>query len=110
MKTPLSVHNLIIPVLTAMAAIAIIALALIPEPDTPGTPGTPTNQLPIENRVLALRDLMYADATIDRDWWGWPGQGGQCNFPPGITLSSGVNILITDFIERGILLGGKSAQ
>ncbi len=43
MKTPLSVHNLIIPVLTAMAAIAIIALALIPEPDTPGTPGTPTN-------------------------------------------------------------------
>jgi len=62
--------------------------------------GTPTNDLPIEARALEWRDRIYADASLDRAWWGWPGQGGQCNFPPGITLSNGVNILLTDFLEQ----------
>ncbi len=63
-------------------------------------PGTPTNALPLETKVLAWRDLIAEEAVRDRNWWGWPGNGGQCNFDPGITPSNGVRILIDDFIVK----------
>ncbi len=63
-------------------------------------PGTPANALPLEAKVLAWRDLIAEEALRDRNWWGWPGNGGQCNFDPGITPANGVNSLINDFIVK----------
>jgi hypothetical protein len=63
-------------------------------------PGTPADQLPLEAKVLAWRDLIADEAARDRAWWGWPAKGGQCNFDPGITLSNGVASLLVDFLEK----------
>lgn len=63
-------------------------------------PGTPADQMPLDAKALAWRDLIQDEAVRDRAWWGWPAKGGQCNFDPGITLSNGVSALITDFIAK----------
>ncbi|HOP97341.1 MAG TPA: lamin tail domain-containing protein [Verrucomicrobiota bacterium] len=61
-------------------------------------PGTPSESVPVEQKVLAWRDLIAEEAALDRAWWGWPPKGGQCNFDPGIDLDEGVHQLIHGFI------------
>jgi hypothetical protein len=63
-------------------------------------PETIATNSPIYQKILPWRDKIAAEAARDRAWWGWPGKGGQCNFDPGITLSNGVNILLTDFLNH----------
>ena len=63
-------------------------------------PGTPSNLLPIEPRVTAWRDLIAEEARRDRAKWGWPAEGGQSNFHPGIDLTNGVSDLINVFITK----------
>ena len=63
-------------------------------------PGTPAASLPIEPMIRLWRDEIAPDAALDRDSWGWPAYGGQCNFYPGISLSNGVEILISEFIDK----------
>jgi hypothetical protein len=73
-------------------------------------PGTPANQLVLEPLALAWRDLIGDEAELDRNTWGWPAKGGQCNFDPGIRVTNGVNILINEFIakRRGHFYGKHS--
>jgi hypothetical protein len=61
-------------------------------------PGLHPLLYPMENHVRELRDLMLEEAERDRNWWGWPGKGGQCNFDPGIRFANGVDHLINYFI------------
>lgn len=61
-------------------------------------PGTPMNQLPIEAKVLAWRDLIREEADRDRNWWGWAPDGGQNNLYPDLYITNGVNELLTDFL------------
>lgn len=60
-------------------------------------PGTPLNASPIEQRMLAWRDLILEEAERDRARWGWPGIGGQGNLPPGTNLVFGVSDLLQQF-------------
>ena len=53
---------------------------------------------PMEKHVRELRDLMLEEAERDRNWWGWPNKGGQCNFDPGHRFANGVDHLIERFI------------
>lgn len=55
---------------------------------------------PIYQRVIDWRNQIAVEAGLDRAWWGWPGKGGQCNFDPGINLTNGVNILLTEFLNK----------
>jgi hypothetical protein len=61
-------------------------------------PGTPTNSLPIEAKVNEWLGLIGPDATLDRNFWGWPPYQWQNNFPNNDTVTNGVNILLTNFI------------
>ena len=63
-------------------------------------PGTPANLLPLEERVMAWRDLIAEEAQRDRAKWAWPGEGGQSNFRPGIGLTNAVTGLINEFIAK----------
>ena len=54
---------------------------------------------PLEQRILANRDLMAEEALRDRAWWNWPGVGGQNNFAQGINITNGVNDMLTQFIH-----------
>jgi hypothetical protein len=70
--------------------------------------GTPTNSTPLEQMILAKRDLIAEEAIRDRAWWGWPGVGGQNNFAPGIDITNGVNQLLDQFLRtRRIHFYGK---
>ena len=60
-------------------------------------PGTPTNASPIEQKMLAWRDLITADAALDRAKWQWPAVGGQNNLPPGTNVFFGVKDLFEKF-------------
>jgi len=60
-------------------------------------PGTPTNASPIEQKILAWRDLITAEGTRDRAFWGWPAVGGQNNLPPGTNVFFGVQDLLQQF-------------
>jgi hypothetical protein len=62
-------------------------------------PGTPVSELPIEQRILTLAGLLQEEAAEDRAKWGWPHQGGQSNFEPGIDLNAGITALIEDFLS-----------
>jgi hypothetical protein len=59
----------------------------------------PTNS-PIYQKAVAWRDKIAVEAALDRAWWGWPGIGGQCNFPPGINLNDGVTSVLTDYLDN----------
>jgi hypothetical protein len=61
-------------------------------------PGTAAAELPIENRVLAWRDRIAAEANRDRSWWGWAPDGGQNNLFADLTITNGVNELLTNFL------------
>ncbi len=61
-------------------------------------PGTPAGVAPVEQKIIQWRDLIAAEAQLDRAWWGWPALGGQCNFNPGVNLTDGVAALLTEFI------------
>ena len=63
-------------------------------------PNTPATNRLLEPMILGWRDELAADADLDRDVWGWPANGGQCNFDPGIDLTNGVNQLLTLFLEK----------
>lgn len=63
-------------------------------------PGTVATNSPIYQRVLALRDQLGAEAVRDRAWWGWPSKSGQCNFDPGVTITNGVSLLLTEFLDK----------
>lgn len=63
-------------------------------------PGTPTSQVPVEQHVRQWRDQIVEEAQRDRTKWGWPPEGGQCNFRPGIALTNAVNGLINEFIGK----------
>ncbi|MBN2506918.1 MAG: lamin tail domain-containing protein [Verrucomicrobia bacterium] len=63
-------------------------------------PGTPLEELPMEQKVLEWRDLIAEEAELDRNYWGWPGKGGQCNFDPGIRMTNGVTAMINEFIVK----------
>jgi len=63
-------------------------------------PGQSATDSLVYQKVIQWRDQIAAEAALDRAWWGWPGKGGQCNFDPGINLSSGVNILLTEFLNK----------
>jgi hypothetical protein len=60
-------------------------------------PGSPLNTSPVERKILAWRDLIIPEATLDRAKWGWPGVGGQNNLPPGTGVVAGVNDLLQQF-------------
>jgi hypothetical protein len=60
--------------------------------------GTAPGASPIEQKILAWRDLVAEEANRDRARWGWPAKGGQCNFDPGITFTNGVNQMLTNFV------------
>lgn len=60
-------------------------------------PGSPPNSSAVEQKILAWRDLIIPDATLDRAKWGWPGVGGQNNLPPGTSATAGVNELLQQF-------------
>jgi hypothetical protein len=62
-------------------------------------PGSPANSSPIEQKILAWRDLIVPEATLDRAKWGWPGIGGQNNLPPA-DVSTGVEDLLQRFSIR----------
>ncbi len=73
-----------------------------------GPIGTPTNSTPLEQMILAKRDLIAEEANRDRAWWGWPGVGGQNNFAPGIDITNGVNQMLDQFIRaRRVHFYGK---
>jgi concanavalin A-like lectin/glucanase superfamily protein/CotH protein/lamin tail-like protein/Ig-like domain-containing protein len=63
-------------------------------------PGLHPLEYPMETRVRALRDIMFDEAERDRNFWGWPVKGGQCNFDPGIRFGPGVDALLSQFIAR----------
>jgi hypothetical protein len=54
----------------------------------------------MEKQILQWRDLIAEEANRDRDKWGWPAKGGQCNFDPGIRLTNGVAAMISDFVVK----------
>lgn len=60
-------------------------------------PGSPANSSAVEQKILAWRDRIVPDATLDRAKWGWPGVGGQNNLPPGTSVTAGVNDLLQQF-------------
>lgn len=60
-------------------------------------PGSPPNSSPVERKILAWRDRIIPEATLDRAKWGWPGVGGQNNLPPGTGVVAGVNDLLQQF-------------
>ncbi len=62
------------------------------------SPGTPSASVPVEQDIIEWRNLIAADAQLDRDWWRWPDKGGQSNFDWGIDLINGVNDLLNEFI------------
>lgn len=59
-------------------------------------PGSASNSSPVEQKILAWRDRIIPDATIDRAKWGWPGIGGQNNLPPA-SVADGVDDLLQQF-------------
>lgn len=63
-------------------------------------PGLHPLLYPMEERVRALRELMFDEAERDRNYWGWPPLQGQCNFPPGIRFQQGVDGVLNEFIAR----------
>jgi len=63
-------------------------------------PGTPATNRLLEPMILGWRDELAGEANRDRAEWGWPGNGGQCNFDPGIDVTNGVSQLLTDFLEK----------
>jgi CotH kinase protein/Lamin Tail Domain/Bacterial Ig domain/Immunoglobulin I-set domain/Bacterial TSP3 repeat len=63
-------------------------------------PGTPAGTAPVDQTIIQWRNLIAADAQLDRAWWGWPDKSGQCNFDPGVDLTNGVNILLNDFVNN----------
>jgi hypothetical protein len=60
-------------------------------------PGTPAGTSPIEQKIIAWRNLIATEAALDRAKWNWPGIGGQNNLPPGSNVVSGVNDLFQQF-------------
>jgi len=63
--------------------------------------GTPLNTTPIEQKILATRDLIAEEAIRDRALWGWRASpGGQNNFTNGITITNGVQQLLDEFFLR----------
>jgi hypothetical protein len=62
-------------------------------------PGTPPEELFLEKKVLAWRDLIAEEAARDRTRWNWPNKGGQSNFDPGIQLFPGVDAMLNQFIN-----------
>jgi hypothetical protein len=72
--------------------------------------GTPVNTSPIEQKILAWRDLIREEADADRARWGWPNKGGQTNFDPGINFTNGVQQLLERFflLRRNHLYGKHS--
>jgi hypothetical protein len=63
-----------------------------------GPIGTPAGASIVEQKIIAWRNLIAEEATRDRAFWGWPAKGGQCNFDPGITITNGVNAMLTNFV------------
>jgi hypothetical protein len=61
-------------------------------------PGSPANTSPVEQKILAWRDLIIPDATLDRAKWGSPGIGGQNNLPAA-SVTVGVNDLLNKFFN-----------
>jgi hypothetical protein len=60
-------------------------------------PGSPTNASPIEQKLIAWRDLIMAEGATDRAKWQWPAIGGQNNLPPGTNVFFGVKDLLEKF-------------
>jgi hypothetical protein len=60
-------------------------------------PGTPPGASPIEQKIIAWRNLITTEAALDRAKWNWPGIGGQNNLPPGSSVAAGVNDLLQQF-------------
>jgi len=59
--------------------------------------GTAPGLTPIEQHMLAWRDLIIPEANNDRAKWGWPAIGGQGNLPPGTNVFFGVSDLLQQF-------------
>jgi hypothetical protein len=64
-----------------------------------GPPGTAAGSTPIEHHALEWRDLIAEEAARDRTRWGWPPNGGQSNFDPGIGLTNGVSDVLDKFLR-----------
>jgi hypothetical protein len=60
------------------------------------SPGSPANSSPVEQKILAWRDLIVPDAALDRAKWGFPGIGGQNNLAPA-SVTTGVDDLLQKF-------------
>lgn len=60
-------------------------------------PGSPTNASPIEQKMLAWRDLIIEEGARDRAKWGWPAISGQNNLPPGTNVFFGIKDLLDRF-------------
>jgi hypothetical protein len=61
-------------------------------------PGAPANSSAVEQKILAWRDLIAADAALDRTKWGFPGIGGQNNLAPA-SVATGVDDLLQKFFS-----------
>ncbi len=62
-------------------------------------PGAPTNSSPVEQKILAWRDLIMVDGALDRAKWQWPAIGGQNNLPPGTNVFFGVKDMLEKFVH-----------
>ncbi len=62
-------------------------------------PGTPGSQLFLEQKIAALTNLIYPEAILDRQAWGFASGGGGPGALPPAYLTNGVADLINQFIN-----------
>lgn len=61
-------------------------------------PGTTFSQGLIEQQIAVLTNLIWPEAFLDRQKWGWPPNSGPYGLGPNLWLTNGVNDLIGKFL------------
>jgi len=62
-------------------------------------PGTSFAEGIVEQHICVLTNLIWAEAFLDRQKWGWPPNSGPYGLGPNLWLTNGVNDLIDKFLK-----------
>ncbi len=62
-------------------------------------PGTPASQDLIGQQITTITNLIWDDAQLDRQFWGWPPLSGPYGWGSNLWLTNGVNDLIAQYLN-----------